>query len=329
MNKEYLDTLAAEEKALEAKLFSTPSDDKTKTEEATSAAVEQKEAHVGQNELVTQTAPPATDGQQNATREPQENWELRYKNLRASREQKLVDTKRQLTAALETVQVLQRRNDELKAELIKLQQSVDPLDKVFSQEVVEALGDDTVKAIKDSVKASTEAATGSLKEQLEQQKERERKQQEAQLATAKQDEYNTFISRLGNVVPEWQAINADPEFFTFCHNSYDIDGRLIAESFREAEEARDAVTIARFMLQFKSRQTAQPKEKVDNLAEHVAPTGQAASQSTTTKQPEIMTKAEIDKFYSDLSKGRLRGRQGYVDEMEAKIEKAIMEGRVR
>lgn len=325
-----IDPKAMTEEELEAKLFGTPSEDETKEAEATKETDEQKEAPTEEDELVTQKPESATDEHQEPKRETVEDWEKRYKNLRNSRDNKLHEAKRQLAASLETIQVLQQQNEELRNELATARAKADPLDEIFSPEETEVLGDDTTNIIKKATKKATEVATADLREQLKEERALRKKQEEARLANAKQDEYNIFLQRLGNIVPDYAQIDADPLFKDFCHKNYDIDGTLIADNFRTAEGRRDATTIARYMLQFKEM-GKKPKEE-NPLAQKETPAGNRSDGSLSQqkqKEPKVFTRAEINKFYDDLARGLYVGKQKEADELEGQIEQAMMEGRVR
>lgn len=324
-----LEVIAQEEKELEEKVYGTPEADQTTEAEATSDSQEQEATPAKEDESVTQTPEPVKDEPVVSTREPGEDWEKRYKNLRSSRDMKLQETRRQLTASLETVQVLQQKNDELRDELVKARANKDPLEDVFTPEEEEALGDDTVSLMKKGITKATESATADMRKELEEEKKRRKTEAAENLNRAKEDEYDTFIQRIAAVVPEWNELNNDKGFAQFCHGTLDFDGTLIADNFRVAEENRDATTIARYMIMYKeSKATVQQPE--NPLAEEVTPTGQATGGSTATEEKvEYVTQAEISKFYDDFGRGVYKERMQEAQQMEARIDKAMAEGRVR
>ncbi len=130
-----IELLEQEEKALQEKIFGTPEGEATTEPEATTEETVRTEAPA-EPELVPHV------------QQPEEDWEKRYKNLRASRDENLWKTKTQLSAALETISTLQ-------AEVRKLQQAqptVDPLDGVFTEEDTETLGTATIEAMRKATK---------------------------------------------------------------------------------------------------------------------------------------------------------------------------------
>ena len=65
--------------------------------------------------------------------------------------------------------------------------------------------------------------------------------------------------------------------------------------------------------------------------ETVAPGSErsAAAPEKPAKQKRIWNQSAIRAFYSDKSKGKFRGREEYAAEIEAEIEAAAIEGRIR
>lgn len=315
MYKNPIELLEKEEKELERMIYGAPEGTSETTETSTTEQNPTIAEAPGSTEPVPQsTQPEASQGT--------EDWEKRYKNLRASRDENLWKTKTQLTAALETITTLQ-------GELGKLRQaspSVDPLEGVFTQEDTDTLGEATVEAMKKATKKATEAATQPLKVQLEEERKRRLEQDRALAEQSKQEAYNIFLSRISTAVPNWEAINYDPNFAKFMEDP-DFDGTPRKNYFHSAEAQGNAALVIRYMKEFEA---SQGTKKPDALAAKVAPVGdlgptQAPQQKATG---DTITRAYIDKFYDDVTRGRYRGKQREADAIEAAIDKAVMEGRV-
>jgi hypothetical protein len=165
MKRDTIESLEREERELEEKMLSAPVDgtaakattDAADPETATDTKPDTDASPAEHSELVAQDVQPVTDGQVE-DRTAGENWELRYKNLRNSRDEKLYEAKRQLSAALHSISILQARVSELQA----VQPKVDPLTGVFTDEDIENLGQGTVDALQKATRKATEAATVSL-----------------------------------------------------------------------------------------------------------------------------------------------------------------------
>lgn len=306
-----IEQLDQEVKELEAKITSTPLETATTGTEATT---QEKKENVAPEatEQVTQEQKPTT------TTETVEDWEKRYKNLRASRDENLYKTKSQLAAALETIGTLQAQIAKLQA----AQPKVDPLAGVFTQEDAETLGEATVEALRKATRKATESATAPLQAELEEERKRRAEMDKRLAEQTKRDAYDIFLRRISTAVPNWEAINFDPEFEKFM-NEPDYDGTLRKDYFLQAEAQGNAALVIRYMKEFEG---TVPKK--DKLASKVTPVGGETAGNTTEQKQEVISRDYINKFYDDLSKGRYRGRASEADAIEARIDKAVMEGRV-
>lgn len=304
-----IEQLESEEKALVEKIYGTPEDKETTESSATTHETETTEAPV-RTESVTQDKQPA---------ESQEDWEKRYKNLRASRDENLWKTKTQLGAALETINTLQAEVNKLR----QAQPTIDPLDGVFTEEDNETLGSATVEAMRKATRKATEAATRPLQEQLDLERKKRQEQDKELAKQSIQEAYGIFLQRVSSAVPNWEAINFDPAFAKFMDEP-DYDGTPRKNYFASAEAQGNSALVIRYMKEFEA---SKPKDK---LAAKVAPIGDSSSTATDHKKPgdKVFSRKYIDKFYDDLSRGRYRGRDSEAKVIEAAIDKAVMEGRV-
>jgi hypothetical protein len=308
-----IESLEKEEKELEQKIYGTPADTSATTETATT---EQQEVST----KAPQESGPVPQEPKPEVQPEAEDWEKRYKNLRASRDENLWKTKTQLTSALETINRLQGELGKLQKE----QPSVDPLAGVFTQEDTDTLGEATVEAMRKATLKATEVATGPLKQQLEYERAKRSEQDRALMEQSKQEAYNIFLSRVSTAVPIWEAFNYDPYLAKFMEDP-DYDGTPRKNYFHSAEAQGNSALIIRYMKEFE----ASTKVKSDALASKVAPVGDLGSSQAPQQKAagEQISRAYIDKFYDDVTRGRYRGRQKEADAIEAAIDKAVMEGR--
>ena len=262
-----LDQLRKEEEELEKRMTSTPESEATTDDSATGEKREAEEAHVEGKESVTPEQRPATDEPSEAKTE---DWELRYKNLRASRDQKLYEVRSQLSAALATISTLQSELNQLKASA----PSVDPLAEVFTDADKEDLGEHTLDAMKRITAKATEAATAPLKKQLEEERKMRREQAQRMAEDNKREVYDIFISWIANAVPNWEKINYDPAFMKWMDGD-DYDGTPRKVYFAQAEDQGNAALIIRYMKEYEG--SSKPIPKVDKLADKVTPIGEMGS----------------------------------------------------
>ena len=75
---------------------------------------------------------------------------------------------------------------------------------------------------------------------------------------------------------------------------------------------------------------AQPQAPKSNpVDKQVSPKAAASAAPTATDNKPVITQAQIKAFYDDVAKGLYRGRPQEMQQIEAKINAAIAEGRVR
>lgn len=313
--KDRLKDLLVEEQKLESKVYGTQSGEQTNLPDP--ATVESgPEVPPEQKELVT---PVATATEQ--TKEPTEDWEKRYKNLRASRDESLYNAKAQLANALDQITILKDQIKTLQTNM----PVVDPLEGVFTQEDTDKLGEATVETMKRVTKQVREAVSKPLQDQLENERNLRRKQDELNVQKAKTDAYSIFLKRIADSVPDWQEINFDPGFEKYMKEP-DIDGTIRSVYFQEAEASGNAALVARYMKDYKDSKVS----KADPLLQKVTPVGDnaGATQIKEKKREETVSRSYINKFYDDLSRGRYVGRATEAKAIEAKIDRAVIRGLV-
>jgi hypothetical protein len=322
MKQDTIESLKKQEEELEKLMMNAPVEGETTPSAAVKEPVEQKEAPTGDEGTVIPPTQSAPDDNTEPEKD-QEDWKLRYTNLRSSRDQNLYKAKRDLAAAQQMATDLQNQITSLRT----AQPKVDPLEGVFTDEDTDALGEATITAMRKATAKATEAATKPLQEQLEAERLARIETTKQTAESTKREAYDIFLSRVARAVPDWETVNYDPEFTKFM-DAEDLDGTPRKTYFADAEAQGNAAQVIRYMQEFKAQKPAPPKDK---LADKVTPVGDDAG-ATQPKQPgktDVVTRAFINKFYDDLSRGRYKGKYTESQEIEAMIDKATTEGRIR
>ena len=104
-----------------------------------------------------------------------------------------------------------------------------------------------------------------------------------------------------------------------------MTGERRLEAFRRAEDYLDADRVADFFLDYKA---SIPKSKKDMLEDKITPNGAASSSAPSVAKVETFSMKEVDKFFDDVNKGAYRTRMKEANEIEARITKAYVEGRI-
>ena len=135
----------------------------------------------------------------------------------------------------------------------------------------------------------------------------------------------SFYDKLAMVVPDWMAINDDPEFHAWLGEIDDLTGYQRQQILSQAEEKRDADRVARFFNAFKRVQQDKSAASTTSLESQVTPVATRTPEAPVGKK--LWTRAEIADFYA-------RDRRGeYTEEkaaaIDSEIQLAIRENRVR
>jgi hypothetical protein len=175
-----------------------------------------------------------------------------------------------------------------------------------------------------------------LVEMIERLAEQKAKQMvEPVTASVAKSSFDVFVDRVRSHVGNLDAIDSDPDFVGFMAQRDSFSGRSRQELLEDAVRAQDSERVVAFYDAFKSTvQGANPPPGVTTQTPPPAPPAAAVvpSQSGSPGAPaaaKVYTGGEIAAFYSAVTKGHYRGREALVNQIEADIRQAHMEGRVR
>ena len=220
--------------------------------------------------------------------------------------------------------------EQLKQLVVQTQQQA-PRANPFSQEDIDVLGEGTVNSMNTAIHSAVEGATKPLQAELLAMKKAERDRLRGAAETNKAQAYNSFTSKLAELVPDYPSINVDKGFIKWLRDISPYSGAQRLTHFHQAEQAGDVERVAQFFVEYKQLQNA-PQQLLD---QSVTPTGQggggAAPRTNNPPQPEqkIFSMAFINKFYDDDIAGLYKGREALRDKLDAEIDLALTQGRVR
>lgn len=140
-----------------------------------------------------------------------------------------------------------------------------------------------------------------------------------------------YLSTLEQQIPGFDAINADPKFLEWLDETDPMTGLARKAYLTDAYNAMDVGRTAAIFLSWPGakahQQQRQPKA---DLARQVAPNAARSSAApATTPNERVWSMREIDTFYRDLARGSYRGRDADAQRIEAEIDLAVSQGRVR
>lgn len=147
-----------------------------------------------------------------------------------------------------------------------------------------------------------------------------------------------FLAELSRLCPDAQRLNTDPAFLGWLSevNALDPQGRTRQECLSAAASALRAAPAAAYFNEFlreigngKGSQPAAPQASAPQRSatpKNIQPSG--SGRPSGEPQPQTFTRAEIQKFYRDLSRGEFQGDEAAVLRMKNNIALAAREGRI-
>lgn len=203
---------------------------------------------------------------------------------------------------------------------------------------VEAFGSDLIDLIKRQAGDTLAAAQSDFDARLAA-KDAELAELRSQVSSVVDTQGNTalanYFADLATLVPDYEAVNVNPVFLDWLSQVDDVAGVPRQHFLNSAYEARDVQRTARLFNLFKNQTgkppapQAQAKEPPPELQRQVAPSGSRASSTPADSTTKIWSMREVDKFYRDVSKGLYRGKSDEQARIEAEIDLAVSQGRLR
>jgi len=136
-----------------------------------------------------------------------------------------------------------------------------------------------------------------------------------------------FYTLLGKLVPDWQAINVDDRWLSWLGQVDEVYGVPRQKALDHAFSALDAQRVSNVFKAFVATLPVAPKP--ESLRDQVTPEGAGTVVTPTAASKPILSEKAITAFYRDVSRGAYKGREAEADSIEAQINLAVAEGRVR
>jgi len=142
-----------------------------------------------------------------------------------------------------------------------------------------------------------------------------------------------FWADLTALVPEWQAINTDPEFHTWLLETDPVSRFKRQTILEQAQAANDANWVAQIFEEWIGPKP-QPAPVNPNpgrqseLDKQVSPGKSKGGSAPPQQQPKTYSGEDISKFYADVTSGKYKGRDAERARIEADIFAAQRDGRI-
>jgi len=258
-----------------------------------------------------QVTPPAPD----PVTPPAEDWQQKYKSLQGTYASKLADltaTNRSYESQMANMQKMLDKLTAVQTQEAAVKPTVDPKDiENFGAEMIEMVQryaeqayaslDGRLKALEASVQGVSARSELTLEQQ--------------------------FYATLTGLVSDWQDVNVDERWLAWLGEVDPIYGEPRQAALDKARAALDAQRVANV---FKAFKAAHPVKVQETLQSQVTPTSVAtpAPVSAPDAKPIIAAKF-IERFYRDQAQGKYVGREAEFNRIEAEINDAARDGRIR
>ena len=137
----------------------------------------------------------------------------------------------------------------------------------------------------------------------------------------------SFFDRVTKLVPEWEQVNTDPAFLAWLAETDPVYGINRQAALQKAQDSLNADHAAAVFKAFLGPQKTAPRA-ADPLDSQISPKSAATAQPTPV-EVQVLTQAQITKFYDDVRRGMYRGNEVEATRLEQIINAALAEGRVR
>jgi hypothetical protein len=140
-----------------------------------------------------------------------------------------------------------------------------------------------------------------------------------------------YLATLEQTVPGFEQINVDPKFLEWLAERDPMSGLSRKAYLEDAFTAFDTERTSAIFNSWpgaRAYQQSKPSPRAD-LAKQVAPTVTRAATTPSAPNDRVWSMTEIDTFYRDVSRGVFQGRDADVQRIEAEIDLAVSQGRVK
>jgi len=247
---------------------------------------------------------------------PAVDWEHKYKTLQGIHNSHTADLKDRL----------RRLEAELQARA-QPEPKKPEVPEIDTKKDAEVFGEDLVQMVVRIVDSKFGRLVNDFDERLKVIEARHAATTETVQKTAKE----VFLDRVKQAVPDLDAVNTNPAFLEWLADTDLVSGYVRQDILDHAAGSLDVGRVVGIFNAFKATQapaqaTVAPPAK-QQLERQVAP--RSTAPAATPDTPRIYTVADVEQFYADVRRGLYRGKDAQAAAIEAELNQALSEGRVR
>lgn len=262
----------------------------------------------------------------NPAPQPTEDWQQKYKSLQGMFAQKTGELQAQS-------KVYESQMANMQAQLAALQQTRTQEEvkerKAADPKDIENFGADMVEMVQRYAERMFQDVAGQFGQKASEMDARISALEQQVTGVSNRTEFTLeqqFYAALNGLVPDWEKVNKDTRWLEWLAETDPVYGAQRQMALDVARKNLDAQRVANVFNAFKA---AYPAKVQDSLANQVAPNGAASPAPIAPASKPIVSARLVEKFYSDVSKGRYVGREAEAARAELEINQAAAEGRIR
>jgi DNA repair exonuclease SbcCD ATPase subunit len=281
----------------------------------------------------TTEAPEQIRQEPEVTSDPEKDigyWKHRFDSLEGVYESRL-------SRANEAAQQAEERARRIEAELADLKnqftqsQQEKRVSSLVTDDDVEAFGNDLIdlqKRVAKQVYAEAKAEFSAERQQLEAKIADLQKQLGGVNERVGHSDYDRFIGRVSQMVPDWEQVNQNQGFLKWLGEVDPMLGKPRQALMDEAAVAQDANRVSAIFNAYKSLVGKPEKKSNTDLQRQVSPSKTASSvaKNQTASDGRVWSQREIQQFYQDVAQNRIPADKAA--QIEAELNAAVVEGRV-
>lgn len=261
-------------------------------------------------------------------------WERRYKTIQGKYDAEvprlhadLRDLRNQLTTALAQI-------DQLKSPQAAAPEPSKPL---VTDKDIEAFGSDLIDVIDRKAREVASQMVGTEMDALKAENQKLLDRLNGVTEHQATNDRRAYFAELARIVPDYETLNVDEGFLGWLAEVDPLSGLARQDYLTNAWNGFDVQRTAALFNAYKSltappatpAQAPAPQAK-QQLQRQVAPgTSKVSTSAQAPANERVWTMADIDHFYREASKGAFRGNEAEQARIEAEIDQAVAEGRIR
>ena len=216
------------------------------------------------------------------------------------------------------------------------EQAETPAEKLITEQDIEDYGDsiDVMRRVFREEAGALKQENAQLRQMLQQMQANvvPKVQQLSQRQAVSSEQ--AFWAELQTAVPDWQDINTSREFQSWLLEVDPLTGVPRQTYLEDAQRNLDARRVVNFFTAWKGQagvpnaRSTRTAQSASELEKQVAPGRGRSGGNKTAGEPKTYTQEDIKRFFTDVQKGKYKGKETERDRIERDIFAAQREGRI-